>query len=332
MEAIFTQRGNRAVYFDLGPWGTGIVYGVELMNAQDILKNLKIGDKISAKIVDPENERGYVELSLAGAERQKTWQQIKDLQDKGEIFSVKIIGINSGGLLTKVGEAKAFIPISQLAGDHYPRVEDGSKEKIMAELQKLVNQELKVKISDFNPRNNKLILSEREVLGENIKELLAKYNIGDVVDGIISGVADFGAFFRFADNPKIEGLIHISELDHRLIGNPKEVVNLNDAVKAKIIEIKDGRVSLSLRALKADPWLEAEKFFQAGQEVSGTVAHFTPFGAVLNLSHSLQGLLHVSEFGSVEEMKKQLEVGKEYVFNIDSVRPAEKRIILKLKK
>ena len=332
VDAVFSARGNRAVYFDLGPWGTGIVYGVELLNAQEILKNLKLGEKVSAKVVESENDQGYVELSLAGAEKQKSWQFIKDLQEKGEIFPVKIIGANTGGLLAKVNEVKAFIPISQLSSDHYPKVEDGNREKIVVELQKLVGEELKVKVSDFNPRNNKLILSEREVLEENVKELLAKYKVGDLVEGIISGVADFGAFMRFADNPKIEGLIHISELDHRLIGNPKEVLNLNDAVKAKIIDIKDGRVSLSLKALKPDPWQEAEKFFQAGQEISGTVAHFNPFGAVVSLDHSLQGLIHVSEFGSIEEMKKQLEVGKPHDFKVDSVKPAEKRIILKLKK
>ena len=164
VDAVFSARGHRAVYFDLGPWGTGIVYGVELLNAQEILKNLKLGEKVSAKVVESENDQGYVELSLAGAEKQKSWQFIKDLQEKGEIFVVKIIGANTGGLLAKVNEVKAFIPISQLSGDHYPKIEDGNREKIVAELQKLVGQELKVKVSDFNPRNNKLILSEREVL------------------------------------------------------------------------------------------------------------------------------------------------------------------------
>ena len=329
VDAILAAKSYKAVYFDLGSAGTGVVYGVELLNAQDIVKNLKIGEKISAKVIDLENDQGYVELSLAGAEKQKSWQALKDLQARGEIIPVKIVGANTGGLLTKIKEVNGFIPISQLAGDHYPKVDDGDRAKILEALQKLVGQELKVKISDLNISRNKLILSEREVTEENVKELLAQYKAGDVVEGIISGTADFGAFMRFADNPKIEGLIHISELDHRLIENPKEVVKLNDAVKAKIMEIKDGRVSIALKALKPDPWQQAEQFYQAGQEVSGTVAHFNPFGAVINLDHSLQGLLHVSEFGGVEEMKKQLEVGKAYDFKIELVKATEKRIILK---
>lgn len=331
-EAVYLEKGHKAAYFDLGTFGTGMVYGTELMNAQNILKNLKIGDKITAKVLDIENDAGYVELSLAGAEKQKTWQALKDFQERGEIIPVKISGANSGGLLTKVNEVNGFIPISQLVGDHSPRIEDGDKTKIIEALQKLIGQELKVKIIDLNPRSNKLILSEREVAGENVKELLAKYKAGDLVEGIVSGIADFGVFIKFADNPKIEGMIHISELDYRILESPKEVVKLNDAVKAKIIEIKDGRVSLSLKALKEDPWLKAEEMYKAGQEVSGIVSHFNPFGAFVNLDYGLQGLVHVSEFGGVPEMKKQLEQGKSYDFTIEAMKSQEKRIILKLKK
>lgn len=332
VEATLLQKTSRALYFDLGKFGSGVVCGFELLNAKSIAKELQIGQCISAKVVNRENEDGYAELSLAGAHKQKNWQDIKELKESNEVLIVKIIGANSGGLMAEINKIKAFLPVSQLAGEHYPRVNDGDKTKILEELKKLIDQEISVKIIDFNPRNEKLIISEKEAFQENIKELIAKYKVGDVIDGIISGAADFGAFVRFVDNPAIEGMIHISELDHRLIDNPKEAVKVDEAIKAKIIEIKDGQVFLSLKALKPNPWETAAEKFKEGQEVKGIVYKFNPFGAYINLDHELQGVIHVSEFGGPEEMKKQLEQGKTYNFTIESLKPEEKKILLKFKK
>ncbi len=332
VDGIFMNRAPKSAYFDLGQFGTGIVYGIEYMNASDIIKPLKPGDKLSAKIINPENENGYVELSLTEAGRQKTWQDLKELKDRGEVITVKITGANWGGLLTEVNNLKAFLPVSQLAANHYPRVDDGDRNKISTELKKLIGEDLKVKIMDLKPRVNKLILSEKELTEANVKEALNQYQAGQIIDGIISGVADFGAFIKFADNPDIEGLIHISELDHRLIENPKEIVKIGDAVKAKIVEIKNGRVSLSLKALKPDPWLRVDEKYKNGEETPGTISRFNPFGAFVALDSEIQGLIHVSEFGSVEEMKKHLVEGQKYTFKIELVNAKEKRIILKLKK
>src|SRR3989338_259446 len=332
VEAELVEKAPKAIYFNLGSFGTGILYGAELANVSKIAKSLNVGDKIVAKINSFKNENGYAELSLSAADKQKSWQEVKELQDKDEPLTVKITGANAGGLLAAVNKINAFLPVSQLSTDHYPRVDNGDESKILEELKKFVGQELKVKIIDVNPKLHKLIISEKEANSANMKDLLAKYKVGDVVEGIISGVANFGAFMRFTDNPDIEGLIHISELDHRLIDNPKEIVKVDDAVKAQIIEIKDGRLSLSLKALKADPWLKVAEKYQAGQEVKGVVSRFNPFGAFIGLDSEIQGLIHVSEFGSIEEMKKNIAEGKTYAFVIDMVKPEEKRIILKMKK
>jgi small subunit ribosomal protein S1 len=331
-EGSLIKKGKKVAYFDLGQLGTGVVFGIEYLNGSDIIKALKVGDKISAKVVDTENEDGYVELSLTEAGRQKLWAEIKDIRDKNEPIVVKISGANSGGLMTEVAGMKAFLPVSQLSNDHYPRVTDGNKDRILEELKKMVGMELKVKIINNNQNLNKLIVSEREIADEGVKELLGKYKVGDIIDGIISGVADFGAFIKFVDQPAVEGLIHISEIDHRLIENPKEVLKINDTVRAKIVEIKEGRVSLSLKALKANPWDTISEKFKEGQETTGTISRFNPFGAFVALDHDIQGLIHVSEFGGVDEMKKAIELGKKYQFKIESMKPAEKRIILKLVK
>lgn len=332
IEAKLLARNSRAAYFDIEKFGTGIVYGSELINAKSIIKNLGIGDKISAKIVDLENEEGQIELSLVNAQEQKNWDILKELKEKDEPILIKIKGANNGGLVADLHNVKAFLPVSQLSTEHYPRIEKGEQSKILNELKKFVGQELPVKIIDINPRTNKLIISEKEAVGENMKELLSKYKEGDVIEGVISGIADFGAFVKFVDNPSIEGLIHISELDWRLIDNPKEIVKIDEVVKAKIIEIKDDKVFLSLKALKTNPWETASDKFKEGQEVPGTVYKINPFGAYIDLGSDLYGAVHVSDFGSPEELKKNLEAGKKYDFTVESIKPEEKRISLKLKK
>lgn len=331
IEGIYLSRDNFAAYFDLGRQGVGIIYGVELANAQDDLKALQRGSKTLVKVIDQENDEGYVELSLRETHKQKAWEKIKDLRESEETISFKIASANAGGLLGEVEKLVAFLPVSQLSSENYPQVSDGDKGKILEELKKLIGKELQVKVIDFDPRNSKLIVSEKAIAAADIKERLLKYNVGDVVEGIITGVADFGAFIKFASDPEIEGLIHISELDHRLIENPKEVIAVDDMVKAQIMEIKDGKVSLSLKSLKTNPWEGIEEKYKSGQEVEGEVIRFNPFGAFIGLDKDIQGLIHVSEFGSVEEMKRQLEVGKKYNFRVELVKPQEKRIVLKLK-
>lgn len=332
VEGVLMEKESKTAYFDLGAFGSGVVFGVQFVNAGTIIKSLVKGDKISAKVLDPENKDGYVEMSLTDAGTQKNWEVVKELKDKGDIFTVKITGANSGGLLTEVNGVKAFLPVSQLTVDHYPRINDGDRAKILDHLKKFIGTDMAVKVMDIKIKAQKLIVSERETVQANTTEILNQYKVGDVIDGMISGVADFGAFVKFVANPQIEGLIHISELDHLLIDNTKEIVKIGDSVKAKIVDIKAGRVSLSLKALKPDPWLRAEELFKAGDEVSGKIIKFNPFGAFVALPGDLQGLIHVSEFGSQEEMRKQLEAQKSYQFKVEMIKAAEKRIILKLKK
>lgn len=332
VEVELIKKTNREAFFDVNGFGTGIIYGVEFVNAKNIIRNLKVGDQLPAKIASIDNKNGYIELSLSEAEKQQVWQQIKELQESGEIVKTKAISANSGGLTLSLLGLKAFLPVSQLSNDHQPKIVDGEREKLIEELKKLIGEELSVKIIDVNPRNNKLIVSERENIGGNTKETLTQYQVGQEVEGLVSGIADFGVFIKFIDNPSVEGMVHISELDHRLIDNPKEVVKLNDTVRVKIIDIKDNRVFLSLKALKTDPWERVSDTFKVGQEVKGKIYKFNPFGAVVDLDGQIQGMIHVSKFGSQEEMRQSLAQGQEYEFTIESISPQEKRLTLDLKK
>lgn len=330
VKVCLIEKTPRAAFFEVPRLGTGTVFGKEFLNARDIIKKLEPGDEIGAKVVEVENEEGLIELSLSEADKQKSWLLVKDLQEKDEPIKVKITTANSGGLIAQICDLNAFLPVSQLSTEHYPHVPDQNKEKILEALNKFVGQELEVKIININQRTNKLIISEKEVAAQNIKELINQYKLGDVITGIISGLANFGAFIRFADNPEIEGLIHVSELSHRLIESPKEIVSVGDMVKAKIVDTKDGRISLSLKALQPDPWQNLGKKFQEGSTVKGEVFKLNPFGAFIKLSEDLTGLIHISEFGSPEEMKSKLIIGKTCDFVISSIKAEEKRIILKM--
>jgi small subunit ribosomal protein S1 len=335
-------KAKASVFLDLGSVGTGIIYGREFYEAKRKIKSLNAGDKVLAKIVDLENEEGYIELSLTRANKELAWDTLKQSREKDEVFLVKIFGANKGGLLAEVAGVPAFLPASQLSNANYPKVENGDNQKILQALQKFVGKELEVKIFDLDPKEGKLILSEKAKEDGKIKELLKNYKVGDVVEGEITGVVDFGAFLRFpvaSENLKdeekpsvLEGLIHISELDWQLIENPSEIVKTGETVKAKIIDISNSKVSLSLKALKKDPWLGIEEKYKKGDVVKGKVTKLNPFGAFVQLTPKIQGLCHISEFGTQKSMEEGLETGKNYEFQIISVDPKEHRMSLRLAK
>ncbi|MEK7465614.1 MAG: S1 RNA-binding domain-containing protein [Patescibacteria group bacterium] len=332
VQGTVLSKSARMLVVDLGRFGTGVVYRGELKNAWQAVKALEVGGEVSAKVIDTDNEDGYIELSLAEAGRQKSWTEVMELKEKDEPFTALVKGSNKGGLTADVCGLPAFLPVSQLSTEHYPKVTNDDKTQITTALEKLIGKELTVKIIDVNPRSEKLIISEREATELSSKELSKNYTVGQEVEGIISGVADFGAFVQFTDNPSVEGLIHVSELAHRIVQNPKEIVKVDDVVRTKIVDIRDGKISLSLKALQSDPWVLAAGTYRTGEEVTGKVYMFNPYGAVVALDSNIQGQIHVTEFGGVEEMKKEIAVGKDYVFVIDQVKPEERRITLKRKK
>lgn len=350
VEGPIIARKRSSVFVDLKPMGTGIILGQEFYNASDILKRLNIGDTIAAKIVSVDEEEGYIELSAKEAGEEILWEKLKNLKESRESLTVTISGANKGGLLANIEGIGAFLPASQLSMANYPRVEGGDKDHILQELQKLVGKPMEVKILDVDPGERKLILSEKSMESAALKNLISKFKSGDVVEGEISGVVDFGAFFRFGSLPKtegqtegqegsetqealapLEGLIHISELDWKLVENPSEIVKKGDRVRAKIIDISsEGRISLSLKALKEDPWKEIAEKLKKGDSIRGTAVKFNPYGAFVKINPYIQGLIHISEFGTQKNMQDTIEIGKEYEFRIILIDPVEHRMALRL--
>ena len=338
------SKQRRALFLDLGVIGTGIIFGMELSLARQAIKEINIGDDVTTKVVDIDCKDGYVELSMVEAQREMGWQILKEKKEKKESFYVVVSRANKGGLMATVEGIHAFLPVSQLKPEHYPKVKDGDQSRILQKLQKLIGIKLKVVVLSLDREQKTLILSEKEANLEKVKEILKRYQVNDIVEGKIIGIVDFGAFIRFPvsieDSDKklsateegetVEGLIHISELDWQLIQDPSEVVKVGEIVRAKIIEISNGRVSLSLKALKEDPWQNIEKKYKKGDVVKGIVTKFNPFGAFIKIEPRIQGLIHVSEFNNEKEMKEVLYINKEYDFRIELIEPTGHRMILKL--
>jgi len=335
IEGVVVGKSRSAVYLDLGCFGTGIIFGKEYQVAKEVLRKVKTGEKIFAKITGHENDEGYIELSANEAGQEFAWKELQEKKDKSEIVKVKILGANKGGLLTKVMGVPAFLPVSQLSSKNYPKVEGGDVGKILRELQKFIGQEMDVRVLDFSKKDEKLIVSEKIKEVEKTKELLKNYKIGDVVEGEITGTADFGAFISFGEG--VEGLIHISEIAWQIIKDPSEVIKEKEKVTAKIIEITGDRAFLSLKALKEDPWDKIKGKYVKGSVVKGKVSKLNPFGAFIQIisdgddEDKVQGLCHVSEFETVEKMNEKLHLDQEYLFEILLIEPEEHRMILRLK-
>jgi len=330
VEGKVIGTGRSAIYLNLGPRGTGIIYGREFLVEKNKLKGVVVGDTLAAKIVELENEEGYIELSLGQAGRELSWKELREKKELEEIMKVKVVGANKGGLLAELNGIQAFLPVSQLSQEHYPKVEGGDPTKILRELQKFMGQELEVEILDLDPRDQKIILSEKSKEKNKLKELLSSYKLGDVVEGEITGVVDFGAFMQFGTPEPIEGLIHISEIDWQIIEDPSKFLKIGDKVKAKVIDIANGRVSLSLKALKEDPWKDVEKKYAKQSVVEGRITKLNPFGAFVEIEPKIQALCHISEFGTKTKMEEILNVGQAYAFQILEVNPQEHRMSLRL--
>lgn len=326
VEGKVIGEGRNVLYVDLAPHGTGIIYGREYLNTRDIIKNVKPGDSITAKIVECTNDENYFELSLKEARQAVLWKEAEEAIREKKSFDLVIKDANKGGLLIDWQGILGFLPASQLSGDHYPRVEDGNKDRIMEELKKLIGQTITVQMITADVKEEKLIFSERATTTAEKQEIIAKYNLGDVLSGEVTGIVDFGIFVRLEDN--LEGLVHISEIDWSLVENPKSRFDVGDKVEVKVIEIKDGKVSLSIKALKENPWEKAAEKYQKGGEVNGVVIKHNKHGALVSIEEGIAGLVHVSEFASAEELKKELELGKSYKFKINLFEAQDQRMTL----
>ena len=278
------------ILIDLGPLGVGLVPCREVC----LSKNYNVGDSVIASVIDTELEDGYSLLSLRKAAKDRGWDEVMAKLESGEIITVVPYDANRGGLLVEYEGIRGFLPVSQLSAEHYPRVGSSDKDEILQRLNSLVKKDIKARILDADRKANKLIFSEKEAVKEGLAERFQKLAIGDTVTGVVTGVVDFGVFVNVEG---IEGLIHISEISWERVNNPSDYVKVGQTIEAKIIAIDKERLSLSMKQLTKDPWLDEVEQFKPGEKVEGTVTRITPFGAFVQLSPAVEALVHVSELG-----------------------------------
>ena len=326
VEGAVISVEKSSVYVDLAPYGAGIIYGREFINAKDIIKKISIGDIIKAKIVETENENGYIELSLKEAKQALIWNEAEKAIKEKTVISLEIKDANKGGLILEWQGIQGFLPASQLKANHYPRVLDSDKDKILKELKKLVGQQISVMIISTLPKENKLIFSEKDNDSEEKKEILSKYAVGQDLDCTVAGLVDFGVFVRLEDG--LEGLVHISELDWGLVENPRAMFKIGEKIRARVIEIKDGKISLSIKTLKENPWKEFEGKLKKGDIIKGVVIKYNKHGALVSIKEGVAGLVHNSTMSPESKLREKLELGKTYNFQITLFEPKEQKMTL----
>lgn len=331
VEGRVSAIGRARVYIEIPPFGTGLIYGREFMNARDILRKVSVGDTIAAKVVTSGNEDGYIELSLKEARQALIWSDAEDAVKKQTIMHLPVREANKGGLILEWQGIQGFLPASQLSAEHYPRVEDGDKDKILSALNDLIGKSLSVIMITADQKEGKLIFSEKGPQEKEEKEeKVSRYTVGDVLPGTVTGAVDFGIFVKLEEG--LEGLVHISELDWGLVEDTRALYKVGDKVKVKVIEVKDDKISLSIKQLKENPWVSASKKYKKDMEVPGVVIKYNKHGALASIEEGVAGLVHISEFASEEELRKTLSLGQSYNFTITLFEPKDQRMTLSFKK
>lgn len=329
VEGKVVALDKAAIYIDLPPFGTGIIYGREYIIARDLVRKLHVGDSVTAKIVEIGGKSGYIELSLKEAKQALIWGEVEEAIKKKTPLELTVQDANKGGLLMIWQGLQGFLPASQLKPENYPRVQDGDKERILEELRKLVGTKLTVTVIGATEDDGKLVFSEKNAGSVDGSTLADEYKVGSVVKGEVTGAVDFGIFVKLREG--LEGLVHISEIDWALVEDPRQFYNTGDEVSVKIIEIKDGKVSLSIKQLKENPWDKAAGKYKKGAQVKGVIIKYNKHGALASIEEGVAGLIHISEFENESELRGKLELGKLYDFKITLFEPKEQKMTLTTK-
>ncbi len=329
-EVKILQVLKNRLLVDVGGFALGYIPEQEF--SPDV-ETLKVGDKVLAYVLTVENDDGYVILSLRRADKERISKILATKFETGDILQVKTTSANKGGLLCQFGDFEGFLPVSQLASSHYPKVSSGDREEIFSRLKELVGQTFQVKVLSFEPASGKLIFSEKAAGDVVQQEKIKKLKVGQKFTAEITGIVNFGLFVKLQipDSSDIEGLVHISEASWDHIVDLSEQFKIGQKVEVSVISIENNRVSLSIKRLLPDPWLKAAADYKVGQIVEGKVTKITPYGAFIQVGQ-LDALVHISELGEkISNPKDVIEEGKSYQFKIISVEPEVHKLSLSLK-
>ena len=312
------------IILNIGYKADGIITRNEYTNEAnvDLTTVVSVGDKMSAKVLKVNDGEGQVLLTYKRLAAEKGNERLKEAFENHEVLKAPVTQILGGGLSVVVDEARVFIPAS-LVSDTYEK-----------DLSKYQGQEIEFVISEFNPRRNRVIGDRRQLLvaerAERQKELFAKLQVNDRIDGTVKNVTDFGAFI---DLGGVDGLLHISEMSWGRVENPKKVFQVGDKVEVMIKDIHDTKIALSLKFPETNPWANAAEDYAVGTVITGKVARMTDFGAFVELAPGVDALLHVSQISRahVDKPSDVLSVGQEITAQVVDLNEAEKKISLSMK-
>ena len=312
------------IILNIGYKADGIITRSEYTNEPnvDLTTLVSVGDTMTVKVLKVNDGEGQVLLTYKRLAAEKGNERLKEAFENKEVLKATVSQILGGGLSVVVDEARVFIPAS-LVSDTYEK-----------DLSKYQGQEIEFVISEFNPRRNRVIGDRRQLLvAEKAKlqeELFANLKVGDVIEGTVKNVTDFGAFI---DLGGVDGLLHISEMSWGRVENPKKVFQVGETIKVLVKDINDTKVALSLKFPETNPWANAEEKYAVGTEVTGKVARMTDFGAFVELAAGVDALLHVSQISKahVEKPADVLSVGQEITAKIVDLNVADKKISLSMK-
>ena len=312
------------IVLNIGYKADGIITRNEYTNEAnaDLTTLVSVGDTMAVKVLKVNDGEGQVLLTYKRLAAERGNERLKEAFENKEVLKAPVVQILGGGLSVVVEEARVFIPAS-LVSDVYEK-----------DLSKYQGQEIEFVISEFNPRRNRIIGDRRQLIvaekAELQKALFEKLNVGDVIEGTVKNVTDFGAFI---DLGGVDGLLHISEMSWGRVESPKKVFKTGDEVKVLIKEISETKIALSMKFPETNPWANATETFAVGTVVTGKVARMTDFGAFVELTPGVDALLHVSQISRahVEKPADVLSVGQEIEAKIVELNEADKKISLSMK-
>jgi small subunit ribosomal protein S1 len=333
-QGIVVDKRSNELLVDIGFKSEGIVAGRELDRISDTVSELEIGDEVPVYVMREDRE-GNILLSIARAQAEKDWQRAEELLESQEAFEGVVSGFNRGGVIIKLGQVRGFVPASQLSSESQAaQMDDVDPEDRWSNL---MGQTLAVKVIDLDRRRNRLILSERQAVRERRREqkekLLQSLEEGAVCEGVVSSLADFGAFVNLGG---ADGLIHLSELSWNRVRHPSEVVEIGQKVRVQIlsVDLERKRIGLSLRRLTPEPWDLVPEKYSVGQIVQGTITKLVNFGAFARLEEDgIEGLIHISELANrrITHPREVVAEGEKHPLRIIRIDTDKRRMGLSLK-
>ncbi len=330
VEGSVVYKGKNKLLVDLNGVTTGIISGRELRDSFNTFRELQEGQEVSALVLEEENNEGLVVLSLRMASQKKAWEKFHAMVDQDETMKFTAQEANKGGLIANIDGIRAFLPVSQLSPLNYPRVNNADAGEIINRLGKFVGHTFTVKIVTMDEEAGKIVVSEREAMSEERAKALEGLKIGEVKEGLVSGLVKFGLFVTFDG---LEGLVHISEIAWGHVKNPAEHAKMGDRVTVKVIGIDGDKLSLSMKQLTKDPWEEVAERYPVGKKVSGSVVRFADYGAFIRLEKDINGLVHLSEIAhhKVTDPSEVLTIGQKIDAQVINIDVDERRIGLSIK-